>query len=100
MIQKDGRDLAFITVRVTDANGRTAPRANPLLRFTVEGAGEFVAADNGDPTSFEPFPAPQRHAFNGLCLAIVRAKPGQAGTIKVTVQGEGLKPATVEVRAE
>jgi beta-galactosidase len=28
-IRDDGRDLSFVTVRVTDANGVTAPRARP-----------------------------------------------------------------------
>jgi len=53
---------------------RTAQKA---ARFEVEGFGEIVAADNGDPTSFEPFPSPERNAFSGLCLAIVRRKAGQ-----------------------
>jgi beta-galactosidase len=94
-IGADGRDLAFVTVRVADKDGLTAPRADHSLRFTVEGAGEFVASDNGDPRSFEEFPQPTRKAFSGLCLVIVRAKPGQTGEIKVTVSGDGLEPATM-----
>ncbi len=98
-IRADGRDLVFVTVRVVDPEGLTVPRAHHPLQFAVEGAGEFVAADNGDPTSFEPFQRPQRRAFNGLCLVIVRAKPGQTGPITITASAEGLKPATVEVAA-
>jgi beta-galactosidase len=95
VIDADGRDLAFVTVRVTDKDGLTAPRADHQLRFTVEGAGEFVASDNGDPRSFEEFPQPTRKAFSGLCLVIVRGKSGQTGEIKVTVSGDGLEPATM-----
>jgi beta-galactosidase len=98
-IAADGRDLSFVTARIVDAQGLLAPRANDKLRFAVEGPGEIVATDNGDPTSFEPFPAPERHAFNGLALVIVRAKPGQAGAIKLTATGEGLKAASVVVEA-
>src|ERR1019366_1744262 len=36
------------------------------------GPGEIVATDNGDPTSFERFPAPERNAFNGPALVVVR----------------------------
>jgi len=97
-IGADGRDLAFVTVRVTDAAGTSAPRADNRIVFSIEGPGEIVATDNGDPTSFEPFQSPQRKAFSGLCLAIIRAKPGQSGTITLTATSEGLKAAVVEIR--
>ena len=89
-IAADGRDLAFVTVRVTDANGLTVPRADHPLQFKIEGPGEIVATDNGDPTSFEPFQRPARKAFSGLCLVIVRGVPGQSGTIRLTATGDGL----------
>jgi beta-galactosidase len=94
-IAADGRDLAFITVRIADAAGVTAPRADNRIRFTVAGAGELVATDNGDATSFTPFPSSERNAFNGLCLAIVRAKPGQHGPITVRAESDGLQAAQV-----
>lgn len=99
-IAADGRDLSFITVRVADANGVTAPRADQRIRFTIEGAGELVATDNGDPSNLESFSSPERAAFNGLALAIVRAKPGQRGSITVRAQADGLQAATLELRAK
>ncbi len=96
-IGADGRDLSFISVRVVDANGVPVPRAGDRVRFTVEGPGELVATDNGDPTSFEPFQSPQRKAFNGQVLAIVRAKPGQRGAITVRAAADGMRPATVSL---
>ena len=66
----------------------------------VEGCGELVATDNGDPTSFVPFQSAEKESFNGLLLAIVRAQKGAAGRIRVTVSGEGLAPAQLELRAE
>jgi beta-galactosidase len=98
-IRADGRDLAFVTVRVVDARGVTAPRADNALTFGVDGPGEIVATDNGDPTSFEPFRQPARKAFSGLCLVIVRAKPGQPGSIKVTASGAGLKDGVTVITA-
>ncbi len=98
-IRSDGRDLSFVTVRVTDAGGLTAPRADNPLTFKIEGPGEIVATDNGDPTSFEPFQAPKRRAFNGLCLVIVRAKPGQTGAITLTASGEGLRGGATIITA-
>jgi beta-galactosidase len=88
-----------VTVRVADANGVTAPRASNAIRFRIEGPGEIVATDNGDPTSFEPFQAPARKAFNGLCLVVVKAKPGQTGRIKVTASSDGLRDGTTFITA-
>ena len=98
-IRADGRDLSFVTVRVVDENGVVAPRADHRIRFTVEGPGEIVATDNGDPTSFEPFPAPERSAFGGLCLVILRAKAGQPGRIRLTASSEGLAAGTAVITA-
>jgi beta-galactosidase len=98
-IAGDGRDLSFITVRVTDEAGLTAPRAANRVRFTVEGPGELVATDNGDPTSFESFQSPERAAFNGLVLGVVRARPGGTGPITVRVSAEGLQGTTLQLRS-
>jgi beta-galactosidase len=97
-IAADGRDLSFITVRIVDANGIVVPRAHDRVRFTVAGPGELVATDNGDATSFEPFPSPERAAFNGLVLGIVRARPGVAAPITVRVDADGLQGATVSLQ--
>ncbi|WP_202424028.1 beta-galactosidase GalB [Duganella lactea] len=99
VIAGDGKDLSFISVRVTDQLGATAPRASNRVRFTVEGPGELVATDNGDATSFASFQSPERAAFNGLALGIVRAKPGTAGAIKVRVTADGLRDAVVMVHS-
>lgn len=98
-IAGDGRDLAFVTVRIADKAGVDVPRSMQRVRFTVEGPGELVATDNGDPTSFEPFPSAERAAFNGLVLGIVRARPGASGPITVRVTAEGLAPASVTLQA-
>jgi len=99
-IRVDGNDLAFITVTVTDKNGLITPRANNRIRFSIEGPGEIVATDNGDPTSFESFQSHDRKAFNGLSLVIVRGQPGQPGKIKLTAKSEGLKPGTAFIKTK
>jgi beta-galactosidase len=96
-IEADGRDLSFVTVRVVDRDGLPAPRASSRIRFTVEGPGDIVATDNGDPTSFVPFPSHEREAFNGLALVIVRAKKGQTGRITLTASSQGLKPGVIVI---
>ena len=89
-IASDGADLAFITVSVQDRDGITVPRTHPLIKFEVEGAGEIVATDNGDATSFVPFSSHEKEAFNGLVLVVVKAKKGAKGTFKVKASSNGL----------
>ena len=96
-IHADGRDLAFVTTRVVDDAGRLSPRARHSLRFTLEGPGEIVATDNGDPTDLTAFPSTQRLAFNGLALAIVRFHPGANADLRLTVSGAELRPASTTI---
>ena len=96
-IHADGRDLSFVTVTVTDGSGWMTPRANDAIHFDLEGPGEIVATDNGDPTSLESFESPDRKAFNGLCLAIVRGQAGQPGKLRITARAQGLKLGTASI---
>jgi beta-galactosidase len=98
-IGADGKDLSFVTVTVADKHGLTAPRADNRIHFEIEGPGEIIATDNGDPTSFESFQSPDRKAFNGLCLVIVRGKSGQPGIIKITAKADGLSLGATTVHA-
>jgi beta-galactosidase len=77
-------------VTVTDKDGRTVPRASDRVRFTLSGPGEIVATDNGDATSLESFQSPTRKAFNGMLLAIVRTRAGEAGKLVLTASAPGL----------
>ncbi|HKW29826.1 MAG TPA: beta-galactosidase GalB [Verrucomicrobiae bacterium] len=97
-IDADGKDLSFVTVTVTDKRGVMAPRADNHIHFEIKGPGEIVATDSGDPTSFEIFQSHDRKAFNGLCLAIVRGKPGQPGNLRLTAKADGLKFGTASIK--
>jgi beta-galactosidase len=100
VIMANGLDLSFVTVRVTDKNGLTVPRANNPIRFRIEGPGEIVATDNGDPTNLVPFPSRERESFSGLVLAVIRSKPGDSGSITITAKSPGLKEAQVVVKSQ
>jgi beta-galactosidase len=97
-IRSDGQDLSFVTVSITDGKGRAVPRAKNRIRFSIEGPGEIVATDNGDATSHESFQQPDRNAFNGLCLVIIRAQAGHPGKITLTAESEGMKTTSAMIR--
>ena len=96
-IASDGQDLAVINVSIVDAQGRPVPTADNKVTFAVNGPGRVIGVGNGDPSCHEPDKASERSAFNGLCMAIVQTKRGEAGPIAVTVAGAGLETATVAV---
>ena len=98
-IQADGLDLSYVTVTVADKSGLMVPRSKNHIQFSVEGPGEIVATDNGDATSFESFQAPERKAFNGLALVIVRAKAGEAGRITLKAESDGLRGEEIRIRS-
>ena len=97
-IRADGKDLSFVTVTLTDKRGLMAPRADNRIHFDIKGPGEIVATDNGDPTSFELFQSHDRTAFNGLCLVIIRGKPGQPGKVELIAKADGLKIGMASIK--
>lgn len=98
-IMADGKDLSFITVQVTDKDGLMVPRSNNRIKFSIEGPGEIVATDNGDPSNMESFTSKEREAFNGLALVVIRSKKGKSGTITVTVKSPDLEETKVKIQS-
>jgi len=94
----DGEEISPVAVSVVDAQGRVVPTASDLVTFHVTGAGQVAGVGNGDPSSHEADNAAQRHAFNGYCLALVRAG-NRPGAIHVTATALGLAPAVLTLKA-
>ena len=98
-LRADGQDVAFVTVSIRDQAGGIVPRAGERVRFRLEGPGEIIGVDNGDPTRLESFQAQDCRVFNGLCLVIVRTLAGRPGSIVLYAEAEGLRTAQVRLRA-
>ena len=99
-ITADGKDLSFITVQIADKDGLVVPRSNNRIEFSIEGPGEIVGTDNGDPMNLESFSSHQREVFNGLALIIARSKAGEKGTLKVIAESSGLIVSVVEIHSK
>jgi beta-galactosidase len=94
VILADRRDVAHLTVRILDDQGRAVPGADSEVAFAVGGEGRILGVDNGDPQSHEDFRSNRRKVFHGLCLAIVQST-GKPGQIRVTATSPALKSASV-----
>ena len=95
----DGLDLAYVTVRIVDADGNLCPTADNAVSFSVAGAGTFRASANGDATCLVPFQSPTMPAFSGQLTAIVQSAKHK-GTITLTATSEGLKTATIKIKTK
>jgi beta-galactosidase len=69
-----GKNLTFITAEVVDKDGNRCPWAEDEIYFIGEGNGGILGTDNGCQTSMERFTAPQRKAFFGRCMVVVKGK--------------------------
>jgi beta-galactosidase len=97
-IAADGQDVAVVTVRVVDADGRVVPVADDRAMFRVTGPGRIIGVGNGDPSSHEADKGTVRRAFNGLCMAIVQSTK-EPGEVQVEAAAPGLAPGVASVRS-
>lgn len=95
----DGKDLAYVTLRIVDKDGNLCPTDGRLVKFSVSGAGRYRASANGDPTCLDLFHLPQMHAFGGMLTVIVEAgeKPGR---IQLKATAKGLKASLLSLTAK
>jgi beta-galactosidase len=99
VINADGKDLSFITVKILDKDGNVVPDADNLVNFKINGNAFIASVDNGDEVSHDPFKADYRKAFHGLALAIVQAKE-TPGDINFTATADGLQSASLVLKAK
>ena len=99
LLTADGKDLAYLTVRVVDKDGNLCPHDGRLVQFEVKGAGSYRASANGDATCLDLFHLPQMHLFSGQLTAIVQAGD-KAGLIQFKATAKGVKPGLITIRCE
>lgn len=99
-LKSDGEDLIFVRVSVCDEEGNEVFTAEPVIISTLAGPGMIVATDNGDPTCLIPFPEAKRPAFNGLYLAIIKARRGAEGTLRLCVEAPGLGKEGIDLHIQ
>jgi beta-galactosidase len=98
-ITADGQDLSFITIEVTDKDGKLQPNAQNQLQFSINGPGVIAGVDNADIKDLDPYIGTARKAWHGRALVVIRSTRN-AGDIKLNVSSPGLKDAVAVIRAE
>jgi len=98
-IQADGKDLAYVTVKVVDKAGNFCPDAANDLDFSVAGEGKFKVTANGDPTSLELFHLPHMKVFKGMLVVTVQSTE-KSGKINLTVKSKGLQAGMVSILSD
>ena len=88
-IDSNGKDLSYITVRITDENSTLVPEADNLVHFEIEGEGKIVGVGNGNAMSLEPAKGHERRAFSGMCQVIIQGS-GKKGNITLKAFSPGL----------
>lgn len=94
-------DVSFITATIVDDKGIPCANADNLIKFSVSNSGQIIGVDNGNIISHENYLSPERRAYNGKAIAIIKASQ-TTGKIEVKAIAEGLQEAiaVVEIISE
>ena len=95
-LQADGKDLAYVTLRIVDKDGNLCPNDGRLVNFKVKGAGKYRASANGDPTCLDLFHKPEMHAFGGMLTVIVQSGE-KVGDIELQATAKGVKAGIIRI---
>ena len=98
-ISADGQDLSFITIEVTDKDGKLQSNAQNQLQFGINGPGVIAGVDNADIKDLDPYFGNARKAWHGRALVVIRSTRN-VGDIKLKVSSPGLKDAVAVIRSE
>jgi beta-galactosidase len=99
IITADRRDVAHVTVKILDSQGRLVPVADNEVSFAIQGEDKIIGVDNGNPLSHEDFKNNRREAFSGLCLVIVQAT-ATPGPIQLMATSSRLKSSSVTINSK
>lgn len=95
-IKADGKDIAFINVKLVDKEGNFCPTDERTIKIKVSGNGIFKAIANGNSASLESFQKPEMKLFSGQLTIFVQASE-TSGKIAIEATAKGLKPTKIYI---
>lgn len=99
LLDKKYGNLAFMHVKVVDKDGNLCPDDHRVVNFQVEGAGEYVAASNGDAADLNLYHLNRMPFFHGQLMAAVRST-GKEGKIRFTATADGVEPYSIIIETK
>ena len=96
-IAADPDDLAFVEIVLADAAGTTVVDADRVVSVEIDGPAILAGLGTGRARTEESFGATRVTTYDGRALAVVR--PTGAGSITVTVSGDGVEAARLTITA-
>lgn len=98
-INADNEDLSYVTVELLDDKGVRNPKAENEIHFTIEGEGTIAGVGNANPISLESYQLPQRKAWQGRCMVVIKSTH-KAGKIILKANGDNLKTAEMIINTK
>jgi hypothetical protein len=71
-----------------------------FMRYPGEPDSLVYEERPGNPADMTPFGSPDRAAFSGLALVIVRAVPGNPDMIRISATAGGLPPTEITIHSQ
>lgn len=96
-ISDDGQDTVEAIISLVDQNGVELPFADDLISFIPEGCLFLRGVGNGNPNSHESDKGSERKLFNGKCMALVSAHPGDRAALRIRCEGLPEKEVNFEL---
>lgn len=96
-LKADGKDIAFVNVKIVDKDGNFCPEETRQINFKVKGAGSYKAAANGNSSSLESFQAPYMKLFSGQLTALAQSSE-TPGTLTFEATATGVKGAKILIK--
>ncbi len=97
-LQANNQELAYIVVEAVDKAGRTHPRADQSIFYSVSGPANIIAIGSADLTTTEPYNINQRRLYQGRTIIILRSN-GETGKITLSASAPGLKKHSITLMA-
>jgi beta-galactosidase len=87
-----------VVATVVDKDGTVVPDSDALVSFKISGPGVIAAVDSANNASHESFQASEHHAFQGRCVAFIKASaPSGEITLTASVSGLASSSATITI---
>ncbi|MFW2504158.1 glycoside hydrolase family 2 protein [Clostridium diolis] len=96
ILKADGKDLAFLTVKLVDGEGNENQQEKKKISVRIEGPGVLQGYGSACPSSIGSYQDTEWETYDGYVMAVVRSGFEQ-GTIKVVFSANGCNDQSLDI---